>query len=52
MPQAAPVLSIGRTALYQLIWDGELTPTHIGRSIRFSLDRLEKFVLNRLDSDS
>jgi hypothetical protein len=32
-PQAARILSIGRTALYQLIWDGQLTPIHIGRSV-------------------
>jgi excisionase family DNA binding protein len=47
-PQAARILSIGRTALYQLIWDGELTPIHIGRSVRFSVDQLEVFVKERL----
>jgi excisionase family DNA binding protein len=47
-PQAARILSIGRTALYQLIWDGQLTPIHIGRSVRFSVDQLESFVQNRL----
>ena len=46
-PQAARILSIGRTALYQLIWDGQLTPIHIGRSVRFSVDQLESFVQNR-----
>jgi excisionase family DNA binding protein len=46
--QAARILSIGRTALYQLIWDGQLTPIHIGRSVRFSVDELEAFVQNRL----
>lgn len=49
-PQAARILSIGRTALYQLIWDGDLTPIHIGRSVRFSVDQLEAFVQCRLDS--
>jgi excisionase family DNA binding protein len=47
-PQAARILSIGRTALYQLIWNGQLTPIHIGRSVRFSVDQLESFVRNRL----
>lgn len=49
-PQAAKILSIGRTALYQLIWDGELTPIHIGRSVRFSVDQLESFVQRRLEA--
>lgn len=49
-PQAARILSIGRTALYQLIWDGQLTPIHIGRSVRFSVDELETFVRSRLSS--
>lgn len=48
-PQAARILSIGRTALYQLIWDGQTTPIHIGRSLRFSVDELEAFVQRRLD---
>ena len=47
--QAARTLSIGRTALYHLIWDGELTPVHIGRSVRFSVEELEAFVQRRLD---
>ncbi len=51
-PQAARILSIGRTALYQLIWDGQLTPIHIGRSVRFSVDELEAFVRNRLSDAS
>jgi excisionase family DNA binding protein len=50
-PQAARILSIGRTALYQLIWDGQLTPIHIGRSVRFSVDQLEAFVRSRLSGD-
>ena len=51
-PQAARILSIGRTALYQLIWDGQLTPIHIGRSVRFSVDQLEAFVQGRLKSEN
>lgn len=47
-PQAPRILSIGRTALYHLIWDGELTPVHIGRSVRFSVEELEAFVERRL----
>jgi predicted DNA-binding transcriptional regulator AlpA len=36
--------------LYHLIWDGELTPVHIGRSVRFSVEELEAFVQRRLDA--
>ncbi len=46
--QAARILAIGRTALYELIWDGQLTPIHIGRSVRFSVDELQAFVQRRL----
>ena len=42
--QAAEVLSIGRTAVYQLVWSGELKPVRIGRSVRFAVDDLEAFV--------
>jgi len=48
LPEAARILSVGRTALYQLIWYGELTPIHIGRSVRFSMRELEFFVERRL----
>lgn len=47
--EAARILSIGRTAVYQLIWSGELTPIHIGRSVRISVDELETFVRRRLE---
>lgn len=46
--RAAEILCIGRTALYQLIWNGELTPIHIGRSVRFPIEELEAFVRQRL----
>ena len=45
---AAKILCIGRTALYQLIWNGELTPIHIGRSVRFPVAQLEDFVHERM----
>ena len=42
--EAAALLHIGRTTLYQLVWDGKLTPLRIGRSVRFTRDQLEEFV--------
>lgn len=42
--QAAELLSIGRTTIYQLVWSGELKPIRIGRSVRFAVDDLEAFV--------
>ena len=47
VPQAARLLSIGRTAVYQLIWDGELTPIHIGRSVRLPISQIADFVSRR-----
>ena len=42
--EAAAPLHIGHTTLYQLVWDGTLTPLRIGRSVRFTRDQLEEFV--------
>jgi excisionase family DNA binding protein len=51
VPEAARILSIGRTALYQLIWNGDLTPVHIGRSVRFPIDELHDFIERRIASE-
>ena len=45
---AGRMLALSRSSIYQLIWDGELTPVRIGRSLRFSVDHLEAFVVARL----
>lgn len=41
---AARILAIGRTSVYQLIWDGQLHPVRIGRNVRFTITELERFV--------
>ncbi len=46
--QAAEMLALSRSSIYQLIWSGQLTPIRIGRSVRFSVDHLEAFVADRL----
>ncbi len=46
--QATEMLSLSRSSIYQLIWNGELTPIRIGRSVRFSVEHLESFVADRL----
>lgn len=45
---AAEILSVGRSSIYQLIWSEQLTPIHIGRSVRISTGQLEDFVAKRL----
>ena len=45
--QAAEILTIGRSTIYQLIWNAELVPIRIGRSVRFTMDQLEEFVNRR-----
>ena len=47
--QAARLLSIGRTTLYELIKRREVTPIHIGRCVRFSVVELTGLV-ERLSS--
>ena len=51
VPEAARILSIGRTALYQLVWSGDLTPIHIGRSVRFPIEELQDFIERRIASE-
>lgn len=48
VPQAARMLAISRSALYDLVWNGELTPIHIGRSTRFTPDELERYIASRV----
>jgi excisionase family DNA binding protein len=47
VPEAARLLAIGKTALYHLIWDGQITPIRIGRSVRFTVAQLERFIADR-----
>lgn len=46
--QAARMLAISRSAVYRLTWSGELTPVHIGRSVRFTVAELERFTAERV----
>ncbi len=43
--QAAKILAISRSSVYQLIWNEQLTPV---RSVRFSIAQLEQFVTDRI----
>ena len=44
IPQAAAVLAVGRTTVYELIGAGDLEAVHIGRSVRVPVDALRVFV--------
>ncbi len=44
IPQAAELLAVSRSTVYQLIWDDELAPIRIGRSVRLTIDDLEDYV--------
>jgi excisionase family DNA binding protein len=44
IPQAAQLLAVGRSTIYELIWNHELEPIHIGRSVRLTIDDLEDYV--------
>jgi excisionase family DNA binding protein len=45
--QAAELLAIGRTSVYDLIGRGELEVVRIGRSIRIPVDAVHHFVERR-----
>jgi excisionase family DNA binding protein len=42
--QAAQVLSVGRTTVWELIRVGEIAVIHIGRSCRISYGELQRYV--------
>jgi excisionase family DNA binding protein len=44
IPQAAQLLAVSRSTVYQLIWDDELAPIRIGRSVRLIVDDLQDYV--------
>ena len=44
IPQAAAVLAIGRTTVYELIGAGDLEAVHLGRSVRVPVAELHAFV--------
>ena len=44
IPDAARILAVGRSTLYELINEGRLRPVHIGRSVRIPIDELREFV--------
>lgn len=48
IPEAAEMLCVCRTSIYQLIWKDELTAVHIGRSVRLAVEQLEQFVSDRV----
>ena len=41
---AARVLAIGRTTLYEIVKSGDLTPIHIRRCVRFSIYEITQYV--------
>ncbi len=49
IPEAAQVLAVGRTTMYELITAGEIGLVRIGRSVRVSIATLEDFVAERED---
>ncbi len=46
--QAADMLAVSRSSIYQLIWNEQLVPIRIGRSVRFSIDDIEAFVAGQI----
>ena len=48
--EAAHLLGVGRTTLYELIRAGELTSIHVGRSVRFSMYEIETYVQSLIEA--
>jgi len=49
--EAAEMLAISRSSIYNLIDAEQLTPIRIGRSVRFPVEQLERFVAARIASE-
>lgn len=47
IPDAAAVLAIGRTTVYELIGTGAISVVHIGRSARIPVASIRDFVARR-----
>jgi excisionase family DNA binding protein len=47
IPDAARILAVGRSTIYELIGSSELATVHIGRSVRVPVDELRRFVAQR-----
>jgi excisionase family DNA binding protein len=47
---AARMLAVGRTTLYELIASGQLATIHIGRAVRIPVDDLRTFVNSRSEA--
>jgi excisionase family DNA binding protein len=47
---AARVLSIGRTTMYELVAAGEIDVVHIGRAVRVPVTELDAFVARQCRS--
>ena len=52
VPEAAAVLAIGRTTLYELVGTGQLATVRIGRAVRIPRAELEAFVSRRCQTVS
>lgn len=45
--QAGEMLAVSRSSIDQLIWSEQLVPIRIGRSVRFTVEQVERFVAQR-----
>ena len=46
--QAAAILAVSWSSIYQLIWNEQLTPIRTGRSVRFPIGHIEGFLARRI----
>ena len=49
---ATRLLSLSRSTIYELIWQGEFCPVRIGRCVRLRYEELESFVDRQLGPTS
>jgi excisionase family DNA binding protein len=48
IPDAARILAVGRSTIYELIGSGQLATVHIGRAVRVPVEELRRLVDRRV----
>jgi len=50
VPEAAEMLSLGKSTLHELINQGKIRPVRVGRAIRIPVSEVRRFAEERLES--
>jgi excisionase family DNA binding protein len=49
--EAAEVLSISRSSVYELVQDGEISAIHVGRNLKLPMAEIEAYVQRKIEEE-